>query len=569
MKRAYRILLAHAILLTLATVALARGPNDPIFEAMADELNRSMTELTIEGMPSPYFMSYRVQDNESATIKARYGSLVQTKRSDERYFYIEVRVGSPALDNSSFIGSWEDVYDMRKDLPDEDDYSSLRHEMWLYTDRAYKRALENLAGKRAYLQSHPSKEEIPDFAAAEPFIHMDEPVSLEADVAGRESDVRAVAQALRGFPALQDWNVTYTATAANKRYLNSEGSRHLKSAVIRVLEVTATAQAQDGQRLTAFARYITRDNEEPPIGGELIKGIEKMADDLEAMVAAPVLEEYAGPVLFSDFAAAQFISKLFVQQLSPPRKPLTAEEWMSQYLPDPKLPGRVNRRAFPEFVSITDEPGRQSFKGQTLVGHQVVDDEGVECRDIALVEDGRLVTLPMCRQPTKKVRESNGHARTLASQWTVPGVSNIVVETNQPAKDVVKELRHLCRDFGNEYGLMITLLEDPSVSRPYMWTRPGEEPPDMLTAPVIMYRVYEEDGRIEPTRGLVFDELTVRTLRDIAAIGRDAKATNLMQSAGAQGYRYPAAIVTAPILVEEMEFKASSVHEPLPFSERP
>ncbi|MCK4304030.1 MAG: hypothetical protein KAY24_07310 [Candidatus Eisenbacteria sp.] len=566
MKTSMRILWLQIAFLTLAPIAIGHDSGDPVFEAMELELDRSMDQLVLGGMSQPYFLGYRIQDSQMVMVEARYGALVQAESNRNRYLYIDLKVGAPNFDNSGFIGNWSDVYNMREELPVEDDIRSLRHHIWLHTDHAYKTALENMARKQAYLQTHPAKEEIPDFAAANGFVHMDEPVGLDVDLGLCESRVRAAAQALREFPGLQDWNVRYTHGAANNRYLNSEGICYLKGIQFQYLLVAATAQAPDGQRLSHFLQYALSSDDELPAQEVLIEDIRTMAGELQAMIAAPTLDEYAGPVLFDGFAAAQLLSQLFVNQLSPAREPLVAEDWMKQYLPDPKLTGRLNRRVLADFVVITDEPSLKKWEGRSCAGHQKVDDEGVRCQDITLVKGGRLLALPMTRRPSKKLKESNGHARMLPNQMIVPGITNLVLRGEQTKKDLRNELRRLCKEFGNEYGLLITRLEDPEVTQRYRRIEPGREEQDLLTAPVVMYRIYAEDGRMEPVRGLGFDEASVRALRDVAAVGQDAKGTNLRQPSGFRGLSYPATIITPSILIEEMEFTDAIVREPLPLS---
>jgi predicted Zn-dependent protease len=567
--KAKAICLAMTLLWGAACGAGAQETNDVVFRAMADELDRSMNELVIEDMQPPYFLSYRIQDADVLVIEARYGALVQTERTRDRYLYVDLRVGEPTLDNSGFVATWRDIYRRRHDLPVEDDYRSLRHHLWLETDAAYKDALEDLARKKAYLQAHPVKEEIPDLLPARCVVDMAEPVRLTVDEAAWEGIVRQAALALGEYASLQDWKVSYIGVASNKRYVNSEGGRHLKGAGYQYLEAAATAQAADGQRLSHFAQLTVRSPDDPVATAELVRAVKEMAAELESMVAADPLDEYAGPVLFTDFAAAQFISQLFVSQLTPVRKPIAAEDWMAQYLPEGKLAARLNRRVFPRFISITDDPGLEWWRGQRCAGYQVVDDEGVRSEKLTLVKDGRLVGLPMGRRGAKKVRESNGHARALQNQWTFAAITNLVVEAEKPKKDLLGELRRLCREFDNEYGLLIKRLDDPTVSGHYRWTEAGDEGDDLLTPPVVAYKVYAQDGRMEPVRGLAFDEVTVRSLRDIVALGKEATLVNLRQPSGFQDLRYPAAIITPEILVEELEFEDGAVREPLPLSANP
>lgn len=571
MKIHFRYLSTSLFAILLSCAVRAADVDDPVYKAMQDEMDRSMNRLVIENMSRPYFLSYRIEDDQTLTIEARYGALVESQRSSDRYLYVDLRVGNPTVDNTNYVGDWGDLYHMRKDLADEDDYQALRHQIWLYTDQAYKNALENLARKKAFLQSHPARDSILDFSKAEHLDYMDRPAHLAADAAAWESTVKSAAEALRNYRSLQDWKVTYRAVAANKRYISSEGNHHLKGVVIQQLEVSATAQAADGQRLTTFLRFIARDADSPPQGEELIKSVRKMAQDLEAASTAPALDEYSGPVLFSDYAAAQLMMQLFAGQLSLSREVLTPEDWMSQYFSIGKLAERVNRRVFPDFITIIDDPIPADWKGHRLLGHQVVDDQGVPSRTITLVKEGRLVTLPSTRQPSKKVPESNGHARTLINQWTIPAVTDLFVKSDRSlaSPQLMAKLRGLARDSGNEYGLLVTLLEDPRISEDYSWMENSQDKPKLLTSPLIMFKVYAKDGRVEPVRGLVFDEVAVRSLRDVAATGKDEQLYGVLQPTLIPQVQYPVSIETPSILIEEMELKSNAVHEPLPLSANP
>ncbi|HEY3295724.1 MAG TPA: metallopeptidase TldD-related protein [bacterium] len=571
MPRYTRYVSAAVLALTLCGASLAAEVKDPVFKAMQDELDRSVNRLVIEKMSRPYFLSYRIEDNERVEIGARYGALVESQRSKDRYLYVDLRVGDAALDNSNFVGDWGDLYNMRHDLAEEDDYQALRHQIWLSTDKAYKDALENLARKKAFLQTHPAQESLGDFGKADHLEVMDKPYALTADTAAWAASVRQAAAALRAYPALQDWKVTYTATAVTKRYLSSEGSRHMKGAVQQQIEVSATAQAKDGQRLSSFRRFVTRDGENPPQGEDLVKAVQKMSEELTAAVAAPALDEYSGPVLFTDYASAQVISQLFAEQLTLARDVLTPEDWMSQYFSLGKLAERMNRRVMPDFVTITDDPKTAEWKGHRLLGHQVVDDESVPSRTLTLVKEGRLVSLPSTRQPTKKTPESNGHARTLINQWTIPVVTNLFVKTDKPvaAPQMMEKLRRLAKDSGNEYGLLITRLEDERISNEYSWMDDSQDKPKLMTQPLIAYKVYAKDGRMEPVRGLIFDDVTIRSLRDISAMGKDEQVYGMLQPTMLPQVQYPVSIETPSILIEEMEFKANTAHEPLPVSSNP
>jgi hypothetical protein len=127
----------------------------------------------------------------------------------------------------------------------------------------------------------------------------------------------------------------------------------------------------------------------------------------------------------------------------------------------------------------------------------------------------------------------------------------------------------MTREFGSQYGLLVTRLEDPNVNDTYRWNEAVPGPPELLTAPLFVYKVYADDGHREPVRGLVFDEVSIRTLRDIGSLGKDEGIYNLAQSFGPMDLRYLISIVTPSILVEEMELKANPDREPLTVSGNP
>ena len=219
------------VVLVFASMVFGAEGDDPIFRAMDDELARSMDKLVIEGMPPPHFLSYRIRDYESMAIEARYGALTQSERSHNRYLYIDLRVGDPSLDNTNFFATWRDIWNGREGVVEEDSYDGLRHQIWYHTDGAYKDALENLARKKAYLQAHPVKEEVPDFSTVEPVVYQGELAGLESDQVRWEDRVREAGRVFEEFALLQDWKIEYMAQAVNQWYVNSEGSRHRKGEV--------------------------------------------------------------------------------------------------------------------------------------------------------------------------------------------------------------------------------------------------------------------------------------------------------------------------------------------------
>jgi predicted Zn-dependent protease len=539
---------------------------------MQDELDRSLGGLTMEGVEPPYFLSYDIREHATTLADARYDALVRSTSTTSRTLGIDLRVGDATSDNTNFYADWSDAWGKPADLVEEDNYWALRHEIWYRTDKAYKAAVERLAKKKAYLQAHPSTETLVDLLPVEPLVHIEKREAADVDKGMVHVLLNAAVGACSEVPALQDWDVSFRGDTETRWYVNSEGSRIRTVDQAYVLTISGATQAEDGQRLCGQRQIMRPTLEALPKEEELIDEVRDFFRELSSMAEAELLEEYAGPVLFTDLAAAQFTAGLFVEQLTLPRTPLVATEWMREYFQPGKLAGRVNRRVFPRFVTVLDDPDRRTWRGVPLMGTRFVDDQGVRCRPFALVINGRLATLPITRSPTKKVNEPNGRAMKVMAEAVVPGITNLIVraENRLSRERLVKELRRLCAEYELEFGLLITQLEDPSVGARYRWTetRNGDGS-SLLPAPLLVYKVFADDGRLEPVRGLVFDEVTIRSLRDIVAFGKDDRAYNMLVNAGLTDAFYPASIVTPSVLVEEMEFKSSPVTEPLPKAKNP
>jgi len=136
---------------------------------LADELARSMKELKLGDSPRPYYVSYALSDVQQATATATFGAVTGAVAYRGRTLRTDVRVGSPAFDNSN---TSESLFSANiESLPVDDDYAAFRRELWLRTDEAYKGAVEALAKKQSAAAAQVSDEEsagVPDFSAEKP-----------------------------------------------------------------------------------------------------------------------------------------------------------------------------------------------------------------------------------------------------------------------------------------------------------------------------------------------------------------------------------------------------------------
>src|SRR5881628_1231961 len=92
-----------------AAVRDAQNSDAPVLlDAMTGELRRAFTALGKQGPNSadankqvpPYFLSYSVADADMVSIRAQYGSLVDSSGNRARMADVQIRLGDPNLDNT-------------------------------------------------------------------------------------------------------------------------------------------------------------------------------------------------------------------------------------------------------------------------------------------------------------------------------------------------------------------------------------------------------------------------------------------------------------------------------------
>src|SRR4029077_3677946 len=165
------------VALSLAcSVVSAQAPSatDPLGRALRDELARSMARLRLDTLPGPYFVAYRVDEVQTTEANATLGALLHGADAHRRALNVELRVGDYAFDNGNFLEMPSPTRTMLEGsfgsaaLPLDDDYAVIRRQLWLATDGAYKRAVEQLSQKRATLANHTRTDVLPDFSKETP-----------------------------------------------------------------------------------------------------------------------------------------------------------------------------------------------------------------------------------------------------------------------------------------------------------------------------------------------------------------------------------------------------------------
>jgi TldD protein len=569
MRRSVRVSILAVALLGIGLAAQAQAPvsDDVLLQAMRAELGRAASQLKLANLDKPFYIEATVSDQETADISGTFGALVRLDRERSRPLRVEVRVGSYELDSSEFVGSrsfYAQMMDVPRRLVVEDDALALRHALWLAFDAAYKQALEQLAAKKAALQNKVVTEEVSDFSREKLAVGLAPRPPLALEFAKWPDVVRRLSAIFREFPAVQDSSVQLAVRVGSRYYITSEGTVLRQPNSLVTLLVRASTQAPDGMQLRDFASFFATGLDRLPPEPALAAAVRSVGGQLTSLAAAPALEKYAGPVLFTGQAAAELFAQLLAPPLSGHRPPLAEDERMAAGMPTSELAERINRPVLPPFLSVTDDPTQARFAGQALMGTYAFDSQGVPAQAVTVIDGGLLKTLLMTRRPRKEIPQSNGHARATSYGGVSAQIGNLFVQAKEgnSLSELKARLLEECKAAGLPNGLIVAKLDDPSLSGGDPSAR-GRRRLEAVAPPIVAYRVSVVDGVEELVRGLSFGEISVRTLREISAAGSESFVDNRTATASAAGGLMvvyggyggvPASVVAPAVLLPDLEF---------------
>lgn len=585
---AVRAILLGCLGCGVTTAAQTPQDNDHTLQAMRDEMARSTTrlELKIPGTDKPvqpYYLEYRLLDLDVREIVAEFGALLSSTHTRNRFMDVEARVGGYKLDSSNFVSddAFRGFIGPTGAVGIDRDYNSLRQDLWIATDQAFKEAVETYSRKQAYLSNLARQSDIDDFSKAEPLRWIEPLVTPDWSNRNWEQEARETSAALRAFPQINESRVTYYLVYETEYLLTSEGTEIRMNRGYSAIESGMDTLADDGMQLNhMYAAYAPRPADLPNVDA-VRKALNVTGSELMALRAAPVAQDYTGPVLFEARAAAPLLAQVLTPAMNGARSPVSFTPVMEQLLTGlggkSDWVGRIGARVLPASVSLVDDPSAKSFQGVSLLGSFAVDDEGVRAEKVAVVDKGNVKELLMSRRPGPDSDKSNGHGRSAFVNDAKPTMSNLFfasTETISPA-DMKKKFLDECRSEKLSYCMVVREMDNPSISLLHQ-----DDLSELLASfgggagtgdrlPLVVYRLYPEDGREEIVRGARIIGLNSRMLRNLGGIGSDDFAYNYMQSqiAGFAGTAFgafgsaqnglPASLVAPSLLFDDLEVRGA------------
>ena len=586
--RAGILLLAVAGGINPAAFAQEKSDNDHTLQAMRDEMGRAKDRLALkfpgtDEPVKPYYLEYRLLDLEVREVVGEFGALMTSTHTRNRFMDVEARVGNYKQDSSNFVSEegFRGFIGSTGSVGIDRDYDSLRQDLWIATDQAFKEAVETYSRKRAYLGSLARQTDIDDFSKATPVKNIEPLATPDWSARNWEQEVRETSGALRAFPEIQESRVTYYLVYATEYLLTSEGTEIRTNRTFAAVEAGLTTLANDGMQLNHFyASYAPRPADLASVDA-VKKGLNVTGSELMAMRASPPSQDYTGPVLFEARAAAPLVAQVLGPALNGARPPVAFQPVMEQFLSNvggkSDWVSRIGTRVLPTSVTVVDDPSAKEFQGHALIGGYRVDDEGVPAEKVTVVDNGSLKELLMSRRPGPDSNNSNGHGRSAFLNDAKPTPSNLFFSSSETvsAADLKKKFLDICRANKQEYCLEVKEMDNPAISLLHQ-----EDFSGLLASygggagngdrlPLIVARVYPADGHEEIVRGTRITGLNSRVLRNVTAIGNDPYVYNYMQTqvAGFAGTALgafgsaqnglPSSVVAPSLLFEELDVRGA------------
>jgi TldD protein len=559
---------------------------DHTLDAMRDEMQRSRDRLTLQtGDPTtpskPYYIEYRLLDLDERTIVAEFGALVSSTTSRDRFMSVDVRVGNYKVDSSNFITSdgFSGFLGSTGSVGIDHDYNSLREDLWIATDQAFKAALESYSKKQAFLNRLAHAPTIDDFEQEPGTVQVDPLQDPDWSTRNWEEEAKAASAALRAFPQIYSSRVTYHLIYATTYMMNTEGTTLRKNTTLASIEASVETESDDGTAMHDFyATYATHPADLPSVQ-VVHDALTHTGQQMVDLRAAPPVADYDGPVLFDASASGSLLAQLLGPSISGARSPLSMmpqfDELMDRLGGHSDWTGKIGTRVLPTSVTLVDDPTATQWNGHELIGAFGLDEEGVQGQKVTLVSNGMLRQLLMSRRPGPDFDESNGHGRSTFLSDPKPLISNLffLSSDEQTAAALRQKFLDACKQNGQAWGLEVRLMDNPTVA-----IADQDNASDFLATaaagastgerlPLLVYRVNLADGHEELVRGARLEDLTLKDLRSLDGVGDDQTLFSFAQnqSAGFNGTALqpfgsseggvPSTVISPSLLFDEIEVR--------------
>jgi TldD protein len=517
----------------------AQPPASPVLGAMQAELARTQAKLKSQPVP-PYYLSYEITETHSISVTGAFGKIEGSGEYRNRQLDIDLRVGDYTMDNTREVrGEFSFPQFNSTAVPIDNDPDAIRAALWHQTDASYKHALEQLTKVKTNVQIKVAQEDkSADFSREVPE-HYSEPITdIQVNRAAWEDKIRKYTAPFAKYANIYRAVSYLSASAETRWFVNSDGSVIQTSQPGFHLFIVANTKADDGMELPLYESYFGFTEKDLPDDATVLKDVDKMIQNLEALRVAPVVEPFTGPAILSGRASGVFFHEIFGHRVEGQRQKNSEDSQTFKQ--------KIGQPVLAKEFSVYFDPTTRRFANTDLAGSYLYDNQGVKARRVAVVENGVLKTLLMSRKPLEGIPQSNGHGRGQPGLAPVARQSNLIVEVAPSAvqPDLKKLLIEEVKKQGLPFGLRFDDIEGG-------FTLIGRVIPNAFTVlPLMVYRIYP-DGREELVRGADLIGTPLTTFSRIVAADKNLSTFNGI--CGAESGGVPVSASSPNIFVTQIE----------------
>jgi len=543
------------MLIFITSDSTSFGQSDSLpgrLKVMKAELTRNYEALRKEEVP-PYYISYTIDEVRTQGVAGSFGAVTAQSDDTTAILRVGLRTGSYEFDSSrelrgsatSLLSTLSGALSSYLTPLGDGGGDALSVVLWMATDDAYKNAVEKLSQlKSAQNVQITPEDQSDDFSRSEPQTSLGKRADTQVDLGKWAERIRAFTAQFKNRPFITSSSGTFQNEIRNKYFVDTEGAVLLVPANYMRLSINANARTDDGMDLPLYLSYFGYKESDFPSEKTVLNDIRALIDTLEKMRAAPVIEPYTGPVIFSENTSGVFFHEILGHRLEGHR--------LKSDMDGQTFKKKAGEQVLPEFLSITFDPTIRKLDNFILSGAYDFDDEGVRSEKVVAIKDGVLKDFLMSRTPMVGFPRSNGHGRAAPGNAPVSRQSNLIVESKNALSE--NELRRMliaeCKKHNKPFGLLIK-----EVSGGQTVTSRSSLNVFSIT-PLLVYRIYADGRPNELVRGVTLGGTPLTAFGKIIATGNRRDVFNGI--CGAESGQVPVSALSPAILVSEIEIQKRS-----------
>ena len=533
---------------------------NPVLNTLEQELKREFKELK-KAKPPVYFLSYQITERDNLYLGATLGTVNLEKNINEAYLDVDVRVGSPELDNTRKIklidmdrlsnNSNKNPFLIKVSLTNE---AALKNSIWLTTDLAAKAAQEQYLKVLNNTKTAAARNDnSADFSKApkKPAQYIADMPEVKINIPELKKEMENLSALMKGYDFIYASNVDFYLVKETNYFVNSEGAKIKEPRILIRLSYQINSRNKDGMQLSRTNSYDGISIQDLPSVEQIKQDILKSIDELKQLQKAPSADTFHGPVILKNRAAGVFFHEILGHRVEGHRQ---KDDDFGQTFTQ-----KVGEQIVAPIITVYDDPTMTHFKGIPLRGHYLYDDEGTPSQKAMMIENGILKGFLMGRSPIKNFPNSNGHGRKSYGRKVVSRMGVTVVEAkNQiPYEELVQKLKEEIKRQNKPYGLIID-----DISGGFTNTD-TYSPLSFKVQPLLVYKVFPDNRPNELIRGADIVGTPLTSFNKIIAAADDNALFN--GTCGAESGWVPVSAIAPSLLISELEVeKVNKTYENLP-----